>query len=111
MSDAFVGLIRTWVPAGVGAALAWLITLGVELDPQTEAGLLTSLTALAIALYYTVIRLLEAKWPAVGVLLGVPKTAVYNMPPAESTSDAVYREDGSLSEVRSVTRWPEKPAE
>lgn len=77
MSDAFVGLIRTWVPAGVGAFLAWLVTLGVELDPQTETGLLTGLTALAIALYYTLVRLLEAKWPAVGVLLGVPKTAHY----------------------------------
>jgi hypothetical protein len=77
MSDALVGLIRTWVPAGVGAVLAWLVTLGVELDPQTEAGLLTSLTALSIAVYYTLVRLLEAKWPAVGVLLGVPKTAHY----------------------------------
>lgn len=77
MSDAFVGLIRTWVPAGVGAALAWLITLGVELDPQTETGLITALTALSVAAYYTLVRVLEAKWPAAGVLLGVPKRPTY----------------------------------
>jgi len=86
MSDAITGLIRTWVPVGVGAFLAWLVTLGVELDANTEAGLITSLTGLAIAVYYTVAFLLSKKWPVFGVLLGSTKQPTYTkkeLPPAE----------------------------
>lgn len=77
MSDAITGLIRTWVPVGVGAFISWLLTLGVELDANTEAGLITSLTALVIAVYYTVAFLLSKKWPVFGVLLGSTKQPSY----------------------------------
>lgn len=70
ISTLFPSLIRTYVPVAVGAFVAWLVTLGVELDPSTEAGLITALTAVLIALYYTLVRLLEKKWPALSVLLG-----------------------------------------
>ncbi|EYR64252.1 hypothetical protein N866_13620 [Actinotalea ferrariae CF5-4] len=77
MNDVIVSLIRTYVPVGVGAFLAWLLSLGIEVDAQTQAGLITSMTALVVAAYYTLVRLLERKWPAVGVLLGVPKQPEY----------------------------------
>lgn len=63
-------LIRTYVPVLVGAFIAWLITLGVEVDPSTQAGLTTGLTGLVIIVYYTVVRLLEKRWPFLSVLLG-----------------------------------------
>lgn len=67
-------LIRTYVPVIVGAFLSWLITLGIELDAQASAGLVTFLTALLIGIYYTAVRLLEQRWPAVGALLGLAKS-------------------------------------
>jgi uncharacterized membrane protein (DUF441 family) len=86
MSDSITALIRTWVPVGVGAFIAWLVTLGVELDANTEAGLITSLTAVAIALYYTLALLLSKKWPVFGVLLGSTKQPTFakkDLPPTE----------------------------
>lgn len=77
MSDAITGLIRTWVPVGVGAFIAWLITLGVEVDAQTQAGLITALTALVIAGYYALAALLQKRWPWLGVLLGSTKQPTY----------------------------------
>lgn len=74
MSTAIVSWIRTICPIGVGAAVSWLLTLGVELDADTQAGLIAGLTGVLIALYYTVARALETKWPVFGVLLGVAKT-------------------------------------
>lgn len=77
MSDAIVSLIRTYVPVAVGAFIAWLLSLGIEVDAETQAGLVVSMTGLVVAAYYTLIRLLERKWPAVGVLLGIPKQPEY----------------------------------
>jgi hypothetical protein len=42
----------------------------MNLDPSTSAGLIAGLTGLLAGAYYTVVRLLEAKWPALGLLLG-----------------------------------------
>lgn len=70
MSDLIVSYIRTGVPVVVGAVVAWLITLGVELDAETQAALITGLTGVCIAAYYAAVRALERRWPKVGVLLG-----------------------------------------
>lgn len=87
MSDAITGLIRTWVPIAVGAFLSWLIARGVDLDTQTQAGLVTSLTGVVIAVYYGLVRLTERRWPWFGVLLGSTKQPTYQktgeLPPAE----------------------------
>ena len=66
-------LIRTYVPVGVGALLSLLVTTGVLPSPLPEdatAGVVTAAVAVGIGLYYTVVRLLEQRYPAVGVLLG-----------------------------------------
>lgn len=92
-------LIRTYVPVAVGAFIAWLVTLGVALDPATEAGLTTALTGVVIAAYYTVVRLLEKRWPFLSVLLG------------SSQMPAVYAPDGEDG-VADVTSLPvEAPKE
>jgi hypothetical protein len=81
LNDTFIGLIRTWVPIGVGAFIAWLATNGLELDKETQAAAIVASTGAIQAIYYTIVRLLENKIPAVGWLLGSAKTPTYT--PAE----------------------------
>jgi len=77
MGDALVSLIRTWTPIVVGSFIAWLLTMGVVLEPTTEANLAVGLTGVVIAAYYALARLLERKWPFFGVLLGSVKQPTY----------------------------------
>jgi hypothetical protein len=77
INDTLIGLIRTWVPIGVGAAISWLATNGLELDEETRTAAIVATTGAIQALYYTVVRLLENKVPAVGWLLGSAKTPTY----------------------------------
>jgi hypothetical protein len=77
LNNTVVGLIRTWVPIAVGGAFAWLATQGLALDGETQAGAIVALTGLTQAVYYTLVRLLEAQWPAAGWLLGKASTPTY----------------------------------
>ncbi len=77
INDTITGLIRTWVPIGVGAAISWLATAGLELDSETQAAAIIAATGAIQAAYYTAIRLLEAKYPAIGWLLGSAKAPNY----------------------------------
>lgn len=77
INDTLIGLIRTWVPIGVGAAISWLATNGLELDKETQTAAVIAATGAIQALYYTVVRLVENKVPAVGWLLGTAKTPAY----------------------------------
>jgi uncharacterized membrane protein len=76
-SDYFISLIRTWVPIAVGVVIAWLTAHGVSTDPTVSAGFVAGFTGLLSGAYYALVRLLEAKFPFLGVLLGVPKSASY----------------------------------
>lgn len=78
MHDTILSLIRTWVPVGVGAVLAWVATnwdIGVPDDASSS--LVVGVTALAIALYYGVVRLLERRFPWFGVMLGAKREPEY----------------------------------
>lgn len=78
LSDHIVSLIRTAVPAGVGGFLAWLAaTTGVVVDDASTAGAVAFLGSLLTGLYYFAARLLEAKYPSLGWLLGAPRVPVY----------------------------------
>ena len=77
MNSFITSLIRTYVPIIVGAIASYLITLGVELDAETQAGLVVALTGVLQAVYYLVVRLIERKFPQAGVLLGSAKQVVY----------------------------------
>lgn len=78
MNDYIAGVIRTWVPIAVGTAATWLsLRLGFIIDEQSQAGLVASLTATTIGLYYAIIRKLEAKFPQIGWLLGLARTPTY----------------------------------
>jgi uncharacterized membrane protein (DUF441 family) len=86
LNDTLIGLIRTWVPIGVGAVIAWFTAQGLSLDAETQTAVIVALTGVTQAVYYSVVRLLENKIPAVGWLLGSAKTPVYfNNPVAPTT--------------------------
>jgi hypothetical protein len=70
VNDYVISLIRTYVPLAVGVLVSWLAARGLDLDPATSAGLIAGLTGLLAGVYYTVVRLAEAKWPFLGLLLG-----------------------------------------
>lgn len=67
-------LIRTYVPAAVGAFLGWIVSLGVidagMVSPEHQVALTAFLTLVLNGAYYTLIRFLERRYPSLGVLLG-----------------------------------------
>jgi TRAP-type C4-dicarboxylate transport system permease small subunit len=78
VSDYIVSLVRTYVPVGVGVALTFLAReLGVVLDEDTSAMAATVSVALVSAAWYAAARALEARFPALGVLLGAPRAPEY----------------------------------
>lgn len=80
MTNLFTSLIRTYVPIIVGAVVAYLATIGLELDADSQAGLIVALTGALQGAYYLVARLLERKFPAAGALLGSTQKPVYIEP-------------------------------
>lgn len=108
MNDAITSIIRTAVTTGVGAVLAWLLAHNIEIDAESQKALTVGVTAIVIALYYLVIRIVERHLPVWlrVILAGVPKTPVYDMLPTETESRNVFDPDGALREIHSVTRWP-----
>lgn len=78
MNNFVTSQIRTIVPIIVGALVSWLITLGIELDADSQTGLVVFLTGLLQAVYYFIARLLEKKYPSIGgFLLGSQSKPVY----------------------------------
>lgn len=69
-----ISLIRTVTPSIVGAFFAWLLSLGVVMPVEAELGLISFLFAVFTGLYYLVVRLLEEKFPELGILLGFAKS-------------------------------------
>jgi hypothetical protein len=74
LNDVLASIIRTYVPIIVGQVISWLTVVNINLDAQSTAALSTVLGGLISAVYYALVRLLEQKWPSVGVLLGLPKS-------------------------------------
>lgn len=77
MNDVITSLVRTYVPVIVGSVIAWLAARGINVDEATGAAAITALTGAIILAYYTVVRLLERKFPKIGVLLGSTKKPEY----------------------------------
>lgn len=78
--DRILSYARTYVPIAVGALFAWLASLGLELDPEIQAGLVVALTGIIQAAYYALFRQLEKRWPWAGVLLGSRAQPSYEVP-------------------------------
>ncbi len=66
----FPSLIRTYVPLIVGYLVGWLATLGITVTSDQQVAIIGAIGTIAAGVYYTVVRLLEKKFPWATVLLG-----------------------------------------
>jgi hypothetical protein len=82
LSDWIVSWLRTNVAAWIPAAAAWLAGFGIELPVEPSS---VAIVSLAISGYYTLVRLLEARWPVFGVLLGWKASPSYSAPTVART--------------------------
>lgn len=73
MSHARKSRQRTIVPMVVGWLIAEAAKQGADVDPEM-------LTPLVAYVYYEAVRQLEAKWPALGWLIGAPGAPSYEDP-------------------------------
>jgi hypothetical protein len=69
-----ISLVRTFVPTVVGALFVWLASFGIEVPEDGRVGLTSFLFVLFTGLYYLVVRLLEERFPQLGILLGFAKS-------------------------------------
>jgi hypothetical protein len=96
--DQLASLIRTWVPIGVGFVLALLARkFGVVLDEASSAALTAGIAALASAVFYGVVRILESRWKPVGWLLGLAVSPQYESKAVGSGSDNPTAQNGAES--------------
>lgn len=78
LNDSIVAYIRTYVPLGVGAAIAWAITnFGLIVPAETSDTLVIGITGLVVAIYYAAATALAKVHPIFGWLLGNPATPTY----------------------------------
>jgi hypothetical protein len=71
-----VNLIRTYVPVLAGALASYLAARGIHVQPQQTAWAVAAMTGVFTAAYYTIVRVLEEKFPALGPLLLLSRPAV-----------------------------------
>jgi hypothetical protein len=69
-----LSFIRTIVPAIVGMVIGFFTTIGLDVDPEFEGALTAVLGTVFMALYYLIVRIIEMKFPIVGVLIGWAKS-------------------------------------
>lgn len=77
MSDLFLSVIRTVVPAFVGILVSMLAGWGVNLDDAAVNGFQAFMMSVTAGFYYLGVRLLAKKYPKLEWLLGAPKTPTY----------------------------------
>lgn len=81
-------LIRTWVPVGIGAVLAWgAVHWHIVVDPHASATAGVVAAALITAGYYALGRLVERRWPTFGrvlISLGLVKARPVYARPSEA---------------------------
>lgn len=73
-TDVLLSIRRTLVPLVVGWLIAQGARAGFDLPAEDLTGVIESLVTGA---YYTVVRLAEVRFPALGWLLGAPRQPLY----------------------------------
>lgn len=87
MNNFLTSLIRTYVPILVGSVISFLVVnYGLVVDENVTIQLVTGLTGFIIAGYYLLARLLERKFPQLGILLGSTAKPVYVEPTPNNES-------------------------
>ena len=72
MTDLTRSLVRTYTPIAVGFLVSLLAHFGIK-NPAT----VSAIGAVAASVYFTLIRLAEKKYPAIGKLLGAAGAPTY----------------------------------
>lgn len=94
--DQLASLIRTWVPIGVGFLLALLARkLDIVIDEGSSAALTSGVAALVSAVFYGIVRILEARWKPVGWLLGLAVRPQYEPKAVGAGSTSPGPENGA----------------
>ena len=75
MDPLAINLIRTYVPVLVGAVVSYLAARGIHVAPDQTAWAVSAMTGVFTAAYYTVVRVLEERWPALGKVFLLSKPA------------------------------------
>lgn len=73
--DLSTSLVRTIVPIITGLIISGLLQLGIEVEPGVIS---VAVDAVVVGGWYTLVRVLEERWPKVGVLLGSRSTPHYS---------------------------------
>lgn len=75
--DKVTSIVRTVTPMIAGGIITFLANKGFSLDATITANVYASVQMVVSALYYIIVRSLEAKFPKIGILLGSVKTPQY----------------------------------
>lgn len=77
-NDRILSFIRTYVPYSIGALLAWLFaSTQIDLRGEFQVAIIAVVVVAAQNGYYYLVRLLEVRYPALGIFLGFPKQPEY----------------------------------
>lgn len=95
MFDLIANWIRTRVAAAIGAVIAWFAMRGIDIDPTAAAGVVLAVGSACTLVYQVLVTSLQAKWPILGILLGVPRSPVYDkdLPPVVRWHPGVHAGD------------------
>ena len=76
-SDLITSIVRTAVPALISAIVSFLTVYNIKVPDSVLEWLSSALFFGFAFVYYTIVRLLESKYPKLGWLLGVPVKPTY----------------------------------
>jgi len=110
MNPLAANLIRTYVPIIVGAIVSTLVAHGIQVSPSAEASAIIAMTGMFSAAYYTIARVLEEKWPAVGAVLLLSKPAIAAAAEPWDDPDADDPAGWPPADVRVPPHEPPQPA-
>lgn len=99
------GVVRTAVPLAVGALVAWLGSLGVELDPTVEPVLAGVATVVVGAVYYWGVRQIARRYPWAEHLLGSGRAPIFA---AAATRLVIDPDTNELVEAYVITNVPDQ---
>jgi hypothetical protein len=69
-------LIRTYIPILVGAVASWLAARGIQVPASETAWAVAAMTGVFASAYYTIVRVLEERFPELGAVLLLSRPAV-----------------------------------
>ena len=112
MNPLAINMIRTYVPVLVGAVASYLVAHGVHVQPDQAAWAVASMTGVFTAAYYTIVRVLEERWPWIGtmLLLSKPAASLHVAGACTAQQEEDYGEDWPPADDGHAQGWQQTPA-